>query len=77
MKTRKLSTIAVGVKADGKTDIELQGIQDVEETNSCLQDETENSLANKYRELEKSQLIGKFVMDYDPMHHRVSSIFQK
>lgn len=74
MKTRKMSTISVGVKVDGKTNVKLQDIKDIEESSSCSEIVAEDSLAYRYRKLEDSHLIGEYVRDFDPMLHRVSLI---
>lgn len=74
MKTKTLSNITVGIKADGKAKIELHDIQNVEEDSLCSKLSTEDSLAYRYRILEESQVIGKYVRDFDPMLRGVSLI---
>ena len=76
MKTKTLSNITVGVKADGRTEIELHDLQNVEEEgSSCSEDITDHSMSNRYLKLEQSQAIGKYVMDFDPMLRKVSLFF--
>ncbi|RDD37348.1 hypothetical protein TrispH2_009821 [Trichoplax sp. H2] len=70
MKQRKVSVINVGIKASGKTKIERQDVEEVDESESEVEATTStDELAVKYRKLEESHVVGKYVEDYDAMQN--------
>ncbi|EDV26571.1 uncharacterized protein TRIADDRAFT_54707 [Trichoplax adhaerens] len=78
MKQRKVSVINVGIKASGKAKIERQDVEEVDESESEVEATTStDELAVKYRKLEESHVVGKYVEDYDAMQNGTFCVIAK
>ena len=64
---RKLSVFNVDVDASGETQYTIEDIRNVQEDNKREQATSDNKLELQYIRLEDSKVVGKFVMDYDPI----------
>lgn len=67
MKKARLSVVDVDIKVSGKAQYIFQDIKHVYEDDSKSEAAIDSTKELQTRRLEESQVVGKYVMDYDTM----------
>ena len=70
---RRRSVYNVGVTVDGDARVRFKDILPVKDDDSDILAEESDQLGNRYRTLEDSNVIGKYVVDFDASQKHVSS----
>ena len=70
---RRRSVYNVGVTVDGDARVQFEDILPVKDDDSDILAEESDQLGNRYRTLEDSNVIGKYVVDFDASQKHVSS----
>ena len=70
---RRRSVYNVGVTVDGDARVQFEDILPVKDDDSDILAEESDQLGNRYRTLEDSNVIGKYVVDFDASQKHVSA----